>query len=338
MNEVRNRRSFLQTGITAGIATVGAGLLSREARAQESRGGEDRRATAGDVAILKFLAAVELVEDDLWTQYSLLAVNNPGFNRALTNIDPSLVRYNVDIRRDEHSHARYINAVLKDMGEEPTNLDAFRTLHMPQVAGADQKGHLTNLTQLTVDTSWYTKYRTTSNPDFGDIPPQLVNIVDRPGIPTSDHLSDTELQAIANTATFHSPSIEQAGTSIYDYFITKATNLDVLATLASIMPVEAIHFTGFHKSLETLPGVSVDGLTFPDLRSNRNYSEGIFPHPCPFLSREQPNVSVVRPRTKAVAGAVHLVTSLKASGLFMGQTQQFFGGTQSITQPVDYPL
>ncbi len=331
MNELRNRRSFLQGGITAGIATVGAGLFRGQARAERT----DGALSSGDIAILKFLAAVELVEDDLWGQYSLLAVNNPGFNRALKNIDPSLVRYNVDIQRDEHSHGFFINAVLKKYGEQPTNLDAFRTIPMPQVTGADQKGHLANLTSLSVDTSWYTKYRTPSNPDFGAKPVQLVKIVDRPGIPTTDNLSDLEFQAIANTATFHSPSIEQAGASLYDYFITKATSLDVLATLASILPVEAIHFTGFHKSLETLPGVSVDGLTFPDLRNDRQYSEGIFPTPCPFLSRDLPDVSVVRPRSKAKAGAINLVNMLTKSGLFKGQTLQFFDNAIQLASAAD---
>lgn len=331
MNGFRNRRSFLQTGITAGIATVGAGLFSKKAVAQKDPGG----ASPGDIAILKFLAAVELVEADLWTQYSLLAVNNPGFNRALTNIDPSLVRYNVDIRRDELSHAVFINAALQAIGQKPTNLDPFRTLRMPQVTGADQKGHLANLTNLTVDTSWYIKYRTPSNPDFGDVPPQLVNIVNRPAIPTSDNLSDSEFQAIANTATFHSPSIDQAGVSLYDYFITQATSLNVLAALASILPVEAIHFTGFHKSLETLPGVSVDGLTFPDLRSDRQYSEGIFPFPCPFLARELPTISVGRPRSKAQAGAVHLVKSLVKSGLFIGQSNAFLDSAMKLAEAAD---
>ena len=67
---------------------------------------EGRAISPGDIAIFKFLAAVELVETDLWTQYTLLAEGNSGFQRALTNIDPALVRYNHDIRRDEASHAR----------------------------------------------------------------------------------------------------------------------------------------------------------------------------------------------------------------------------------------
>ncbi len=327
-----HRRSFLYGGLTAGVATVGAGLIGDQP-AFASRA--NRQCSPGDIAILKFLAAVELVENDLWGQYSRLAVYNEGFNRALSNIDPSLVRYNTDIRRDEGTHAVFINAYLSAVGEQPTDLDPFRTIPMPQVAGADQQGHLTNLTSLTVDTSWYLKYRTPSNPDFGEMPGQFVNIVDRPGIPTRDGLSEVELQAIANTATFHSPSIEQGGMSLYDHFITHVSNSHVLALLASILPVEAIHFTGFHKSLETLPGVSSDGLVFPDLRSDRQFSEGIFPVPCPFLELQLPRISVVRPRSKKNAGAVYLVNALVKSGLFKGQSPEFFASAMQLATAAD---
>ena len=327
-----SRRSFLHGGLAAGVATVSSGLVVGQAAAREAESGNHTR---GDIAILSFLAAVELVEDDLWSQYSLLADNNQGFNRALSHIDPSLIRYNRDIRRDEGSHALFINSYLASIGEPPTNLDAFRTIPMPDVMGADHSGHLANLTSLTVDTSWYIKYRTPSNPDFGEKSPQFVNIVDRPGIPTTDNLSDVEFQAIANTATFHSPSIEQAGASIYNHFITRATNPMVLAILASILPVEAMHFTGFHKSLETLPGVSVDGLTFPDLRNDRSFSEGIFPTPCPFLMRSLPDVSIVRPRHKKTAGAVFLVNALEMSGLFKGQSPEFFASAMKLATAAD---
>lgn len=329
--KIANRRSFLHGGL-AGAAVVGSGLIGEQVA---FAGDENGWHSPGDIAILKFLAAVELVENDLWGQYCLLAVHNEGFNRALRNIDPSLVRYNCDIQRDEGSHALFINAYLKSIGEEPTNLDAFRTIPMPQVMGADQAGHLANLTDLTVDTSWYIKYRTPSNPDFGDMPRQFVKIVNRPAIPTRDGLSEVELQAIANTATFHSPSIEQAGMSLYDHFITRVNNQHVLALLASILPVEAIHFTGFHKSLETLPGVSSDGLVFPDLRSDRQLSEGIFPVPCPFLRRALPDVSVVRPRTKKNSGSVYLVKSLVKSGLFKGQSAEFLESAMKLATEAD---
>ena len=179
------------------------------------------------------------------------------------------------------------------------------------------------------------EYRTPSNPDFGEMAPQFVNIVDRPGIPTADGMSDVEIQAIANTATFHSPSIERAGASLYNRFITRVTNRNVLSILASILPVEAIHFTGFHKSHETRPGVSIDGLSFPDLRMERSFSEGIFPLPCPFLTHSLPDISIVRPRSKENAGAVFLVKALMKSGLFKGQSPEFLASAMKLGVAAD---
>ena len=66
-----NRRSFLKKGaLTAGAAMVGAGLFGagKVAFSQESGGS----LTRGDIAILRFLAAAELIESDLWTQYAEL--------------------------------------------------------------------------------------------------------------------------------------------------------------------------------------------------------------------------------------------------------------------------
>ena len=67
------RRSFLKGGLLAGGAVVGAGLLANGplARAQ-SRTQESSSLLAGDVAILRFLAAAELIEADLWIQYAEL--------------------------------------------------------------------------------------------------------------------------------------------------------------------------------------------------------------------------------------------------------------------------
>jgi hypothetical protein len=64
----QNRRSFLKTGLaTAGAVTLSAGLLEgARASAQSSS------LTEGDIAILQFLAAGELLEVDFWTQYNEL--------------------------------------------------------------------------------------------------------------------------------------------------------------------------------------------------------------------------------------------------------------------------
>ena len=333
-NKAFNRRNFVKSGLAAaGAATLAPALVSAQAVAGAAS--STGPVPEGDLAIFKFLAAVELVESDLWTQYTLLAENNPGFQRGLTNIDPSLVRYNHDIRRDETSHALFINAALKDAGQAPTNLDKFRTLRMPQVQGSNEAGYLTNLTELTVDTSWYTKLRSPANPDFGSKPIQLVELNGVSGIPTRDNLTEEQYQGIANVATLHSPSIDEAGTSLYAHFLSKASDIRAVNVLACILPVEAIHFTGFNKSLENMPGLTVDGVTFPNLRGNPTYARGIFPTPCPFVSTALPKISAIRPVNSPNVGAVALVNKLVASGLFKGQSNAFLDSAMTLAEAAD---
>ena len=182
-----DRRTFLRGGAVLGatLAAAAAGSPAAMAKVAEAFGPIDRDAvTPGDIAILRFLAAAELLEDDLWQQYCELAVANPSYNKALRRIDRSLIRYVCDDRDDERSHAALINSFLAAIGEEPINLDPFRILPSVDVPGAEDRGRLTNLTRLTVDTSWYTRYRSADNPDFGATFPQLVEIQNRPTIPT----------------------------------------------------------------------------------------------------------------------------------------------------------
>ena len=115
-----------------------------------------------------------------------------------------------------------------DAGKTPINLDSFRTLPSVRVEGAKNIGRLTNLKNLTIDTSYYQRYRQAGNPDFGDTFPQIVNIVNQPTVPTSESIRGDELRSIAQTAAFHFASIEQGGSSLYNSFMTKVTNLDVV--------------------------------------------------------------------------------------------------------------
>jgi hypothetical protein len=327
-----SRRSFLNRGAVAGAA-LGTGLMlgSERLMAQSSS-----KLPAGDVAILKFLAAAELVEDDLWTQYTELAMHNPKFNRALREIDPALIRYIQSDRDDERSHANLINAYLALNGEQPVNLDAFRTLAPSPATGAQNRGRLTNLTNLNVDTSWFNRYRGTANPDLGGTYQQFVTIAGRPTIPVSDDVDDLTIQAIANSAAFHFCAIEQGGGSLYNALTTKVTNLDVLAILASIGPTEVYHFGVFHTTLENLPGlVTDDGMIFPDLRENIDLARTDFPGPAQFLSTDLPLCSTIRPRSIAQAGAVAAATGLVNSGLFQGQTQQFLDAVVALATAAD---
>src|SRR5882724_3904222 len=198
------RRTFMKRLGLAGTALVPAGtLLTGRSAARAARFGGGL--TRGDVAILKFLAAVEILESDLWQQYNELALGNEAFQTALAVLDGDMPSYVNQNTRDEFSHQDFLNAYLMSKGQRPVSLEAFRTLPSSQATGANKSAkRLTNLTNLTVDTSWYTRYRSTGNPDFGDSFPQIVNLVDLPGIPSTDLAVNSDaIQLIANTAGFH---------------------------------------------------------------------------------------------------------------------------------------
>jgi len=215
------------------VLVPGAGwLASGGAALADSRGG----LTRGDVAILKFLAAAEIIETDLWQQYNEVALGNPAFQQALFSLDGDMPSYVNQNTRDEISHAQFINAYLASKGQTQVSLEHFRRLPSSQASGANKNARrLTNLMNLTVDTSWYTRYRSQGNPDFGATFPQIVNLVNLPAIPNSDlPLGSDEAQLIANTAGFHFATIEQGGSSLYDSFIPKATSLEVLRIITAI--------------------------------------------------------------------------------------------------------
>src|SRR3954470_23378288 len=234
---VVGRRSFLKgVGIAGAAALPGSALFASEAIARSSR------LTAGDVAILRFLTAAEEIESDLWTQYNELGgVNggNPAYMAALENLDGDMPQYIADNTDDENSHVKFLNAYLRSKGARAVNLDEFRTLPSSKATGAKQRGRLTNLKDLDVDTSWYTRYRSRLNPDLGARFKQAVTIKNEPAIPLTD--ADTppnqqapvppvgdqqnRMQAIANTAGFHFAFIEQGGASLYSTMALKVTSL-----------------------------------------------------------------------------------------------------------------
>jgi Ferritin-like domain len=326
------RRSFIRSlGIGAALLVPGAGLLgaTRQAFDATDVGNAPSTVTQGDIAILRFLAAAELLEQDLWQQYIELAEGNDPFKNALAVLDEDMNQYIADNTDDELSHANFINAALVSVGGQPVNLDAFRTLPSSQATGAEQIGRLTSLMNLTVDTSWWIRYRSTGNPDFADAFPQFIDIVNRPSIPLQD-LPDgsDEIQAIANTAAFHFATIEQGGTSLYSALAPKATDLTVLKILLGIGGAEVVHFAIWHDKAGNAPEVSVPGVSFPDMKDfegdELRQKNLIMPEPCKFISAGLPLCSVIRPSSLQRAGAVAAITGLRQSGLFSGQSQAFF--------------
>jgi len=363
MKSAINRRTFLSGATATGVA-ASAGLLADSppllADEDEGHGG---RLTRGDAALLRFAAAAEILETDFWVQYNELAgvqdkeessgSGNPAFTAALSQLDSDMAQYVHDNTDDEFTHQNFLNAYLESKGEAPANLEQFRTLEGSKATGSSGKLRLTNLMQLTLDTSWWTRYRSDSNnPDldphftFPQAVPMLA-VGEHTAIPRTD--ADTTdsnfLQAIANTAGFHFPTIEQGGNSLYPAMAQRATSVEVLRILISIGPTETMHFqTWQDKAGNALPLSATDPLTgvpvtFPDLNSAPFGGETfqtnlIMPEPCPFLSRKLPPCSIIRPtETKGIAMGV--VKFLTAMGLFKGQPPAFFSVLKDLAEDAD---
>jgi Ferritin-like domain len=353
-----SRRSFLGKSLAAGAGTIGVGLLSNARAAEESLS-----LTSGDAALLRFPAALELIEADFWIQYNELGgiqdsevpggTGNPDYTEALAALDEDMDQYIHDNTDDEITHHTFLNAYLVSKGTAPANLDPFRTLMGSTATGINPNligRRLTNLTQLTIDTSWWTRYRDDRhNPDldpshtFPKAVPTL-GVHQHTAIPRTD--ADTTdpnfLQAIANTAGFHFPTIEQGGNSLYPSLAQRATSVEVLRILISIGPTETMHFqTWSDKAGNAPPLTAVDpvtgvSVTFPNLDvQNQLFKKNlIMPEPCPFLNRNLPIVSIIRPtKTQGVAmGALRFLTDM---GLFIGQSPAFFTYMTQLARAAD---
>jgi len=359
-----DRRTFLKKGMVAGAATVGASLLTPPPSAFAEQEEKSGRLTPGDAALLRFAAAAEILETDFWVQYNELGgvpntsevpggSGNPAYTAALTVLDSDMAQYIHDNTDDEFTHQNFLNAYLVSKGAEPVNLEPFRTLPGSSATGSSGKPRLTNLTQLTLDTSWWTRYRDSAhNPDLdpGFSFPQAVPTLNKgqhTAIPRTD--ADTSdpnfLQAIANTAAFHFPTIEQGGNSLYPSMAQRANHPEVLRILISIGPTETMHFqTWSDKAGNAPPLTAVDpvtgvSVTFPNLNAPPFGGEEfqtnlIMPEPCPFISRKLPPCSVIRPtETKGIAMGV--VKFLTAMGLFIGQSSAFFALMQDLAEDAD---
>ena len=352
------RRALLKRVGSAGAALSASTLTGAQLEA------DNNRITRGDVAILQFLAAAEIIESDLWQQYNELGGVNGGnaaYILALQNLDEDMPQYIADNTDDELSHAAFLNAYLASRGAAPVNLDRFRTLPSSQATGANRTaGRLTNLLNLNVDTSWYTRYRSEDNPDFRVHFPQAVQIRNEPAIPLNDSetppdmmqpvppvtVEQTRMQAIANTAGFHFAYIEQGGASLYTSMLEKVTHREVLRIVASIGGAEVNHFAVWHDKAgnavsQPLAGVTdpKTGVVFPDLNARQSpqfQTNLIFPEPCDFIRQKGlPPCSVIRPSSTRFAGAVATIESFAADRLFAGQSPEFFQVVMDLAQAAD---
>jgi hypothetical protein len=350
MESSSTRRKFIAG---AGLTVLGAGSLT----AAPSAFGKGTLST-GDAAILRFLAAAEILETDLWQQYNELCgiqdhelpngSGNKEFTKALSVLDSDMAQYVHDNTFDELTHFTFINAYLKSRGADPVNLDAFRTLPGSTAKGAANLKRLTNLMELTLDTSWWTRYRSRhKNPDLGDTFPQAVPGLFKgkfPAIPRTDAdlKNKDHLQAIANTAGFHFATVEQGGTSLYPALAQRVQDPEVLRIVLAIGPTETMHFQTWSDKAGDAPPVKdpTNGLVFPDLNKKpfggTNFQTNlIMPEPTvTFLGSKFPPCSMIRP-TESKGIAMGVAKFLTAMGLFRGQSPAFFTAMTTLAKQAD---
>ena len=332
------RRFFMKSLAMGGALLVPGGTSFAD---RDDTKGERMSISDSDATILIFLAAAEILETDLWQQYTEFANLDGPFADALEAIDDDMPTYVTQNTADEFSHQDFLNAFLVKMHKEPVNLEPFRTLPSSPVAPV-QTGRLTNLTHLNVDTSWFLRYRSSGNPDFGDIFEQAVTIVDRPAIPVQNQglYTSNQIQAIANTAAFHFAMIEQGGSSLYDALSLKCSSLLALRIVTSIGGTEVAHFEIWNDKAGDAPPVdSGDGLVFPDLNLNPDTTTSlVMPRPCKFISADLPLCSIIRPTSIPLAGATAAAHFLTDTGLFHGQSDAFFNALFGLAQQADSAL
>jgi len=369
MNRKIRRRSLLQKGaLAAAGAAAGPTLL---ATIPSARAASDDFVTEGDIAILRFLAAAEILESDLWLQYAELGgigKNQPieidptqtlnNYQIALSNLDPDGPQYIASNTLDEQSHYTFLNAYLQSKGAEPVDLEEFRNLSGSSASGSSGIKRLTNLMQLNVDTSWYVRYRSTTNPDLGGTFPQAITLNNVTAIPRNDNDFNGEsnpnfpgnnhIQAIANVAAFHFGMIEQGGSSLYAALSQKVSSREVLKITLGIGGDEIAHFlewvdfsgNGVQQPIAPFTD-PISGLSFPNfftkppLQANLVQPSLIFPVPCEFINANLPHCAVIRPSDDRFAGAQAAVTALTNDGLFIGQSPQFFETLEQLAVEAD---
>src|SRR3984893_2081865 len=377
------RRSFLRRlGLGAVLIAPGASLIGSAFKAF----GNENEITEGEAAILRFLAAAEILESDLWEQYWELggvpfgehvdipraesppsfSVGNAAYIAELQILDGDMPQYITDNTDDEFSHQAFIRAYLVFRGASTADIDllagpTFRTLPGSTATGSSGNLRSTNLTQLTIDTSFWGRYRSDdNNPDldpaarFAKAVPSLNNGL-HTAIPRTDADANNAdlIKAIAFTAGFHFAFIEQGGTSLYPSLAQRVTDPEVLRILLSIGPTETMHFQTWQDKAGNAntnpngpPGnppftvhdpVNNSTVTFFDLhfgQSETLQANLIMPEPCPFLSRTFPKCSIIRP-TETNEAARGAVRALREDGLFRGQSQAFFDLLHRLAEEAD---
>jgi hypothetical protein len=316
--------------------------------------------THGELAILRFLAAIELIESDLWQQYEELGgviFGTPNaYQFALQSLNHEIPQYITNTAIDEIGHSNFINALLESEDAESVHLDQFRNLRASSAKGALNVGRMTNLMHLELDNSWYIRYHYRVHPELNVPSARPVRIVNGKGLPSSeaDFADPFHICAIAKTTALHLAYMEHVISNVYSSFIQKVKRTTLLKILFGIAGNETAHFLGW---IDIARGVLEGGpFETDDAPAYRGQKELAFlasggPRSlfrgralrwgngdCPvndkggnYLSNSEPFQSV----DPQFDGAVDTILSLIQSGLFVGQSPEFLRELTAIAEDAD---
>jgi hypothetical protein len=345
--------------IRTSVATAG-NMLSRVCRTAYGKtlDYDTGALTKRDIAILRFFAAIELIESDLWQQYDEFGGVTEGpqnpYQLALQFLDGDGSQYITSNTLDEISHSTYLNAYLDSEGVDSVDFDRFRILRGSWSAHAQKVGRLSNLKHLDIDTTWFARYRQVEDPDFKSSSLRAMRIVNRQAIPRSDAdlAGPSHVQAIANTAAVHFGYIEYLVSSLYATFSHKLKRAKVLKIALGIGGSEIAHFLSwvdFAGSALQWASFQSDNLPSPldgyDLRLTTNANvvpfnrPGInFPIPPDVTSEFLTDCAALLPLETRFGGAVNTINNFSQNGLFVGQSPEFLRTLLQMAEDADSAL
>jgi hypothetical protein len=342
-------------GLEASVAAAGAMLI----RARSTSFGQkldytNDRLTKGEIAILRFLTAIELIEIDLWQQYDELGgattAQQSDYQLALQFLNRLGSKFITANAVNEIEHSTFLRTCLESEGVEPVNLDGFRILRGSTATGSQNVGRLTNLMHLNLDTSWHIRNRRVNTREVDSPVQRRMRIVNRPSIPRSEEdLGEPErIQVIANTAAFHFRFIEQGVSSLYTSLSQRVKRARVLKIMLGIGGQEIAHFldwTNFatqdlqFRFDDSATSITNQGMTFPDsavtsrrflFQTNpRLSSHGIS------IRKDLPLSSMIRPVNDRFCSAIETIESFTENGLFFGQSTKLLRTLMALAEEAD---
>jgi hypothetical protein len=292
--------------------------------------------TKNDIAILRFLSALELIESDVWQQYEELGGVKLGsqdpYRLALQSLDDNLSHFITSCALDEISHTTYLTLYLESEGVDPVNLDRYRTLRGSRAAGALNFGQLTNLQHLNLDLGvWAAPSSGESRWKDRYLTPDADRIIGLQSIPSTDaDLEEpSEVRVIAKTALLHFGYLENLVSKLYVSLSQRIRRVKILEVTFGIGGNEIAHY---HASLDLARNV-IQGSQFLMDDSERSTAGRPVASSPYFLERERPtrslhgaagpDESVRRPAGSDLSLAAETIARLAEGGLFIGQSPTF---------------